>query len=49
MIDGITLSQIPVGDFLILGFNAIFYLLLGLSIFFYCERAAMKKGLMAHY
>lgn len=49
MINGVTLSQIPDGDFLILGFNAIFYLLLGLGIFFYCERVAMKKGLMAHY
>lgn len=49
MINGVTLSQIPAGDFLILGFNAIFYLLLGLGIFFYCERVAMKKGLMAHY
>jgi ABC-2 type transport system permease protein len=49
MINGKTLSQLPAGDFFILGFTAIFYLLLGLGIFFYCEHVAMKKGLMAHY
>src|SRR5690625_1113128 len=49
MINGMTLSQIPAGDFMILGFSAVFYLLLGLGVFFYCERVAMNKGLMAHY
>ncbi|MBU9723730.1 MULTISPECIES: ABC transporter permease [Bacillaceae] len=49
MIDGTTLSQIGTGDFLILGFNAVFYLLLGLVFFIYCERFAMKKGLLSHY
>jgi ABC-2 type transport system permease protein len=49
MINGVTLTQIGIGDFLILGFNAIFYFALGLIFFFYCERFAMKKGLLAHY
>ncbi|WP_252504405.1 ABC transporter permease [Sporosarcina sp. Marseille-Q4943] len=49
MIHGYTLSQFTVVDFLILGFNAIVYLALGLLFFIYCERIAMKKGLLAHY
>lgn len=49
MIDGATLSQIGVGNFLILAFNAIFYFILGLVCFLYCERVAMHKGLLAHY
>jgi len=49
MIDGATLSQIGAGNFLILAFNAIFYFILGLVCFLYCERVAMHKGLLAHY
>lgn len=49
MIHGIALTEIPTGDFLILGFNAVFYFFLGLGIFLYCERTAMNKGLLAHY
>lgn len=49
MIDGATLSQIGAGNFLILAFNAIFYFILGLICFLYCERVAMHKGLLAHY
>jgi ABC-2 type transport system permease protein len=49
MIEGVTLTQIGIGDFLILGFNTIFYFALGLVFFFYCERIAMKNGLLAHY
>ena len=49
MIDGVTLSQIGWESFLILGFNAVFYFALGLVIFFFCERVAMNKGLLAHY
>ncbi|MFD2042986.1 ABC transporter permease [Ornithinibacillus salinisoli] len=49
MIDGVTLSQINAGDFLILGFNAVLYFVIGLVIFLYCERVAMRKGLLAHY
>lgn len=49
MIDGMTLSQISLGDFMILGVNAIFYFFLGLVIFQMCERVAMNKGLLAHY
>ncbi|MBU9710714.1 ABC transporter permease [Evansella tamaricis] len=49
MIEGVTFTQIPMVDFLILGFNAIFYFVIGLLFFFYCERFAMNKGLLAHY
>ncbi|RDW19971.1 ABC transporter [Oceanobacillus chungangensis] len=49
MIDGVTLSQIRMEDFMILGFNAVFYFFIGLGIFLLCERVAMKKGLLAHY
>ena len=49
MIDGATLTQIGLGDMLILMFNAVFYFVLGLLIFLYCERVAMNKGLLAHY
>jgi len=49
MIHGTSLSQFAGGEFLILGFNAVFYFALGLGIFIYCERVAMNKGLLAHY
>ena len=49
MIDGVTLSQISFLDFGILGFNAVIYFTLGLLFFFFCERIAMSKGLLAHY
>ncbi|PAV29666.1 ABC transporter [Virgibacillus profundi] len=49
MIDGLTWSQFTMGDFMLLGFNAIFYFALGLGVFVYCERVAMSKGLLAHY
>lgn len=49
MIEGLTLTNIPASDFFILSFNAIFYLLGGLMFFIFCERAAMKKGLLGHY
>ncbi|RDW17646.1 ABC transporter [Oceanobacillus arenosus] len=49
MIDGVTWSQIRMEDFMILGFNAVFYFVIGLGFFFLCERVAMKKGLLAHY
>lgn len=49
MIDGATLGQISGGDFLILTFNAVFYFIVGLICFKYCERVAMNKGLLAHY
>ncbi|QTM98861.1 ABC transporter permease [Sediminibacillus dalangtanensis] len=49
MIDGITLTQIPSGDYLTLLFNAVFYFGLGLGVFVYCERIARAKGLLAHY
>lgn len=49
MINGLTLTDISVGDYLILGFNAVFYLIVGVIFFIGCERFAMKKGLLAHY
>lgn len=49
MIDGVTLSQIGWGDFGVLGANAVVYFVLGLAFFFFCERVAMKKGLLGHY
>ncbi|WP_010650376.1 ABC transporter permease [Oceanobacillus massiliensis] len=49
MIDGLSISQFGIGDFLILGFNAVFYFAIGLGIFIYCERIAINKGLLAHY
>ncbi|MDG5786017.1 ABC transporter permease [Evansella sp. AB-P1] len=49
MIDGVTLSQIAAVDFMILAFNAVFYFIGGLLFFFFCERVAMNKGLLAHY
>ncbi|SES65271.1 ABC-2 type transport system permease protein [Oceanobacillus limi] len=49
MIDGVTLSQIQATDWAILSVNAVVYFVLGLFIFLYCERFAMKRGLLAHY
>ncbi|WP_047979779.1 ABC transporter [Ornithinibacillus contaminans] len=49
MINGVSISQFPIGDILILVFNAVFYFGLGLIIFLRCERFAMQKGLLAHY
>ncbi|MUK88911.1 ABC transporter permease [Ornithinibacillus sp. L9] len=49
MINGVTLNEISMGDFVILGINAIVYFAVGLAIFLYCEKVAMRKGLLAHY
>lgn len=49
MIQGTSLSQFAMYDYLVLIFNALFYLALGLTVFIYCERVAMRKGLLAHY
>ncbi len=49
MIQGTSLSQFAMYDYLILILNALFYFALGLAVFIYCERAAMRKGLLAHY
>ncbi|WP_339217282.1 ABC transporter permease [Ornithinibacillus sp. FSL M8-0202] len=49
MIDGLSLADFTAFDYFSLIFNAIFYFLLGLIFFLYCERIAMKKGLLAHY
>ncbi len=49
MIHGVTLAEIGMGDYFILLINAVVYFPLGLAVFIYCERMAMRKGLMAHY
>ncbi|MUK90783.1 ABC transporter permease [Ornithinibacillus sp. L9] len=49
MIDGLSWHSINIIDYSILIFNAAFYFILGLFFFLYCERVAMKKGLLAHY
>lgn len=49
MIHGVTLTEIGLADYLILGANAVVYFPLGLAFFLYCERTAMRKGLLAHY
>lgn len=49
MIQGTSLSQFAMYDYLVLILNALFYFALGLAVFIYCERIAMRKGLLAHY
>lgn len=49
MIEGVKLTDISAMDFGILGINAVVYFVLGLVFFFFCERIAMRKGLLAHY
>lgn len=49
MIYNATLSDLGLGIFLILTTNSIIYLVIGLFVFFRCERFARDKGLLAHY
>ncbi|GGA77966.1 ABC transporter permease [Ornithinibacillus halotolerans] len=49
MIDGVTLTSFSAFDIFVLVFNAVFYFCIGLVFFLYCERIAMRKGLLAHY
>lgn len=49
MIEGATLSTIGWESITILIINAVVYFLLGLAFFLYCERIAMRKGLLGHY
>lgn len=49
MINGVSISEFAMADYLILIFNAVFYFALGLFVFLSCERYAMRKGLLAHY
>lgn len=49
MIHGARLTDIAAGDYFILIANAVVYFPLGLAFFIYCERVAMRKGLLAHY
>lgn len=49
MIDGATLTQIGGGDYAILIVNAVIYFAVGLNFFLFCERLAMRKGLLGQY
>lgn len=49
MIDGVSISQMRWEDFSLLGLNALIYFTLGLAFFLYCERVAIRKGLLSHY
>lgn len=49
MMENLTLTQLPVIDFVILAVNSVVYLSLGLFVFRQCEKIAMKKGLLGQY
>lgn len=49
VMEGTTLSQIPMADFALLTGNAIFYFSLGVWIFLRCEKHSMQKGLLGQY
>jgi len=49
MIDKLPIYRMPIHDILILIGNAIFYLVIGFSIFKLCEKAAKNRGLLGHY
>lgn len=49
MIDGATLSSFSVLDYVSLLVNAAFYLLIGLLVFFKCEKTAMEKGVLGQH
>lgn len=49
MIEGATITQISGMDFTILIVNAVVYFAVGLNFFLYCERVAMRKGLLGQY
>lgn len=49
MMRNYTLADIPVSDFVILVANAIIYLVIGLYVYLYCEKKAMKSGLLGQY
>ncbi len=49
MMENLTLAQLPWSDLGILIANSVVYLVLGLYIYFRCERIAMKKGLLGQY
>jgi len=49
MIEGRSLGELPGSDLVILVANGLVYLGLGLAAFTFCERAARRRGLLAHY
>jgi ABC-2 type transport system permease protein len=49
MMEDLTLLQFPAMDFIVLVFNSIIYLVLGLFVFTQCEKYAMQRGLLGQY
>jgi len=49
MMDDLTLGQLPLADYGVLVLNSVVYLILGIVVFHYCEKIAMKKGLLGQY
>lgn len=49
MIHNLTLADLSFVDYSVLIGNAVVYFILGLLVFFRCERVAMNKGLLGHY
>jgi ABC-2 type transport system permease protein len=49
VMEGTTLSQIPMADFAMLAANSFFYFSLGVWIFLRCEKHSMKNGLLGQY
>ncbi|WP_088104438.1 ABC transporter permease [Halalkalibacter urbisdiaboli] len=49
MMENLTFTEIALTDYGILILNAVIYLIGGLFVFNYCERIAMKKGLLGQY
>ncbi len=49
MMDKIPIYKMPPGELLILIVNAVFYTVVGFSVFKLCEKVAKDKGLLGHY
>ncbi|MFD1361713.1 ABC transporter permease [Lentibacillus salinarum] len=49
MINGYTLADFTMGDYLLLIGNSIVYGFIGIMFYIACEKYAMKKGLLGHY
>lgn len=49
MVEGLSLSSIHMGDWILLIVNGFFYFGLGVWLFLKCEKYSMSKGLLGHY
>lgn len=49
MIEGLSITGLPLGDLIFLIINSVLYFLLGLAGFKYMERIARRRGLLGHY